>query len=156
MGMKAWPLTDHGNMFGAIELPRRRAARGIKPILGCEVYVAPGSRHDKTGGGIQEAYNHLTLLATDAAGYHNLLKLVSLAYIEGFYYRPRIDKDALAAHSRGLIGLSGCLAGEIATQIRCGPEAEAAAHRGAARRPLRPRALLPGAAGTTGSRTSGA
>jgi DNA polymerase III subunit alpha len=125
MGMKAMAVTDHGNMFGAVAFYDAATARGIKPILGCEVYVAPGSRHDKTGGGIQEAYNHMTLLASDDAGYHNLVKLVSLGYTEGFYHRPRIDKDALAAHSRGLIGLSGCLAGEIATQIRSGFEAEA-------------------------------
>jgi DNA polymerase-3 subunit alpha len=125
MGMKAMAVTDHGNMFGAVAFHDAATARGIKPILGCEVYVAPGSRHDKSGGGIQEAYNHMTLLASDAEGYHNLVKLVSLAYTEGFYHRPRIDKDALAAHSRGLIGLSGCLAGEIATQIRSGLETEA-------------------------------
>jgi len=125
MGMKAMAVTDHGNMFGAVAFHDAATARGIKPILGCEVYVAPGSRHDKTGGGIQEAYNHMTLLASDEAGYHNLVKLVSLGYTEGFYHRPRIDKDALAAHSKGLIGLSGCLAGEIATQVRSGFEAEA-------------------------------
>ena len=125
MGMKAMAVTDHGNMFGAVAFHDAAAARGLKPILGCEVYVAPGSRHDKTGGGIQEAYNHMTLLASDAEGYHNLVKLVSLGYTEGFYHRPRIDKDALAAHSRGLIGLSGCLAGEVATQLRAGLEAEA-------------------------------
>jgi DNA polymerase-3 subunit alpha len=125
MGMKAMAVTDHGNMFGAVAFHDAATAKGVKPILGCEVYVAPGSRHDKTGGGIQEAYNHMTLLASDEAGYHNLVKLVSLGYTEGFYHRPRIDKDALAAHSRGLIGLSGCLAGEIATQIRGGFEAEA-------------------------------
>jgi DNA polymerase-3 subunit alpha len=125
MGMKAMAVTDHGNMFGAVAFHDAAMARGIKPILGCEVYVAPGSRHDKTGGGIQEAYNHMTVLASDDAGYHNLVELVSLGYTEGFYHRPRIDKEALAAHSRGLIGLSGCLAGEIATQIRGGFETEA-------------------------------
>jgi len=125
MGMKAMAITDHGNMFGAVAFHDAATARGVKPILGCEVYVAPGSRHDKTGGGIQEAYHHMTLLATDEAGYHNLVKLVSLGYTEGFYHRPRIDKDALATHSRGLVGLSGCLAGEIAAQIRNGLEAEA-------------------------------
>jgi DNA polymerase-3 subunit alpha len=94
--------------------------KGIKPILGCEIYVAPGSRHEKSGSGIQEAYHHLTLLATDDAGYHNLVKLVSLGYTEGFYHRPRIDKDALAQHSQGLVALSGCLAGEIAGHLKTG------------------------------------
>jgi DNA polymerase-3 subunit alpha len=94
--------------------------KGIKPILGCEIYVAPGSRHDKAGGGITEAYHHLTLLATSEAGYHNLVKLVSLGYTEGFYHRPRIDKDALAQHAEGLVALSGCLAGEIAGHLKNG------------------------------------
>ena len=120
LGMKALALTDHGNMFGAVSFHDACQARGIKPILGCEIYVAPGSRHEKSGTGIQEAYHHLTLLATDDAGYHNLVKLVSLGYTEGFYHRPRIDKDALAAHSRGLVALSGCLAGEIAGHLKQG------------------------------------
>ena len=76
--------------------------------------MAPGSRYDKAGSGIEEAYNHMTLLASDEAGYHNLVKLVSIGYTEGFYHRPRIDKEVLAKHSQGLIGLSGCLSGEIA------------------------------------------
>jgi DNA polymerase-3 subunit alpha len=120
LGMKAVGLTDHGNMFGAVAFHDACQARGVKPILGCEVYVAPGSRHDKSGGGIQEAYHHLTLLATDAHGYHNLVKLVSLGYTEGFYHRPRIDKEALTRHSQGLVALSGCLAGEIAGHLRQG------------------------------------
>jgi len=125
LGMKAVALTDHGNMFGAVAFHDASQDRGIKPILGCEIYVAPGSRHEKSGGGIQEAYNHLTLLATDEAGYHNLVKLVSLGYTEGFYHRPRIDKDALAQHSKGLVALSGCLAGEIAGHLRNGMDAAA-------------------------------
>ncbi|HVR69223.1 MAG TPA: DNA polymerase III subunit alpha [Vicinamibacteria bacterium] len=120
LGMKAVALTDHGNMFGAVAFHDACQARSLKPILGCEIYVAPGSRHEKSGGGIQEAYHHLTLLATDQVGYHNLVKLVSLGYTEGFYHRPRIDKDALAAHSRGLVALSGCLAGEIAGHLKNG------------------------------------
>jgi DNA polymerase-3 subunit alpha len=120
LGMKALALTDHGNMFGAVAFHDACRAKGIKPILGCEIYVAPGSRHEKSGSGIQEAYHHLTLLATDDAGYHNLVKLVSLGYTEGFYHRPRIDKDALAQHSQGLVALSGCLAGEIAGHLKTG------------------------------------
>ena len=88
LGMKALAVTDHGNMFGAVALHDAARAKGIKPIVGCEVYVAPGSRHEKTGSGIEEAYNHMTLLASDEAGYHNLVKLVSIGYTEGFYH-PR-------------------------------------------------------------------
>jgi DNA polymerase III subunit alpha len=120
LGMNAIALTDHGNMFGAVAFHDACRDKGVKPILGCEIYVAPGSRHEKSGGGIQEAYHHLTLLATDEAGYHNLVKLVSLGYTEGFYHRPRIDKDALAQHAKGLVALSGCLAGEIAGHLRHG------------------------------------
>jgi DNA polymerase-3 subunit alpha len=125
LGMKAVAVTDHGNMFGAVAFHDAAREKGVKPILGCEIYVAPGSRHDRSGGGIEEAYNHMTLLATDEEGYHNLVKLVSIGYTEGFYHRPRIDKDVLAKHSRGLIGLSGCLSGEIAQHIRAGNDAAA-------------------------------
>jgi DNA polymerase III subunit alpha len=125
LGMKALAVTDHGNMFGAVVFHDAARARGVKPIAGCEIYVAPGSRLDKAGSGIEEAYNHMTLLASDEAGYHNLVKLVSIGYTEGFYHRPRIDKEVLARHSQGLIGLSGCLSGEIATHLRNGQEAAA-------------------------------
>jgi len=125
LGMKALAVTDHGNMFGAVAFYDAAIDKGIKPILGCEIYVAPGSRHDKAGSGIEEAYNHMTLLAADEAGYHNLIKLVSIGYTEGFYHRPRIDKEVLASHAQGLIGLSGCLSGEIAQHIRAGQEAAA-------------------------------
>ncbi len=125
LGMKAVAVTDHGNMFGAVAFHDACLDKGIKPILGCEIYVAPGSRHDKSGSGIEEAYNHMTLLAEDEKGYHNLMKLVSIGYTEGFYHRPRIDKDVLGAHAKGLIGLSGCLSGEIAQSISSGQEAAA-------------------------------
>jgi len=125
LGMNALAVTDHGNMFGAVAFYDAAIDKGIKPILGCEIYVAPGSRHDKAGSGIEEAYNHMTLLAADEAGYHNLIKLVSIGYTEGFYHRPRIDKEVLASHAQGLIGLSGCLSGEIAQHIRAGQEAAA-------------------------------
>jgi DNA polymerase-3 subunit alpha len=125
LGMKAMAITDHGNMFGAVAFHDACLDRGMKPILGCEIYVALGSRLEKSGSGITEAYNHLTLLASDAAGYHNLIKLVSIGYLEGFYHRPRIDKEVLARHSRGLIGLSGCLSSEISAHLRAGQEAAA-------------------------------
>jgi DNA polymerase-3 subunit alpha len=125
LGMKAMAITDHGNMFGAVAFHDAALDKGLKPILGCEIYVATGSRFDKNASGITEAYNHLTLLATDQAGYHNLIKLVSIGYTEGFYHRPRIDKEVLARHAQGLVGLSGCLSGEIAQHLRAGQEAEA-------------------------------
>jgi DNA polymerase-3 subunit alpha len=125
LGMKAMAITDHGNMFGAVAFHDACRAKGIKPILGCEAYVAIGSRLDKSASGIREAYNHLTLLAANEHGYHNLIKLVSAGYTEGFYHRPRIDKDLLAQHSEGLVCLSGCLAGEIATLLADGRDREA-------------------------------
>jgi len=111
--MDSLAITDHGNMFGAIDFYLEAQKAGIKPIIGCEVYIAPASRLDKTSGGISEASYHLILLARDETGYQNLMKLVSLGYLEGFYYRPRIDKDVLAQYAKGLIGLSACLKGEI-------------------------------------------
>ncbi|MDD5109177.1 MAG: DNA polymerase III subunit alpha [Candidatus Omnitrophica bacterium] len=114
--MDSLAITDHGNMFGAIEFYIEAQKAGIKPIIGCEVYVAPKSRLDK-GGGIEDAANHLILLARNEEGYHNLMKLVSIGYLEGFYYRPRIDKEVLSLHSQGLIASSACLKGEIASLI---------------------------------------
>jgi DNA polymerase-3 subunit alpha len=124
-GMNALAITDHGNLFGAVAFHDACRERGVKPILGCEIYVATGSRFERAGTGITEAYNHLTLLAADTAGYHNLVKLVSLGYTEGFYHRPRVDKEALAGHAAGLIALSGCLSSEIATHLRAGADAAA-------------------------------
>ncbi len=114
MKMPALAMTDHGNMFGAIEFYQTCMRNGVKPIIGSEVYLAPKNRLDKTiytGG---ETANHLILLAKDEVGYQNLMKLVSIGYLEGFYYKPRIDKEVLAQHSEGLIALSGCLKGEFA------------------------------------------
>ncbi len=125
LGMKAMAITDHGNMFGAVAFHDACRDKGMKPILGCEVYVAPGSRLERGGQSASDAYNHFTLLATSDTGYHNLVKLVSAGYLDGFYHRPRIDKDLLAKHSEGLIGLSGCLSGEIAQHILAGREAAA-------------------------------
>jgi len=111
--MPALAITDHGNMFGAIEFYQLCMKSGIKPIIGCEIYIAPSSRFDKTSHGIQESAYHLILLAKDEEGYHNLMKLVSIGYLEGFYYKPRIDKETLRQYSKGLICLSACLKGEI-------------------------------------------
>jgi DNA polymerase-3 subunit alpha len=116
--MPALAVTEHGNLFSSVIFHDAAKKRGIKPILGCEVYVAPGSRLDKSGT-IGETANHLVLLAETNEGYRNLIKLVSAGYTEGFYYKPRIDKDLLAKHGKGLIGLSSCLKGEVATEIRC-------------------------------------
>ncbi|MDD2752951.1 MAG: DNA polymerase III subunit alpha, partial [Candidatus Omnitrophica bacterium] len=111
--MDSLAITDHGNMFGAIEFYLEAQKAGIKPIIGCETYIAPNSRLDKTSQGIEDASYHLILLAKDETGYQNLMKLVSIGYLEGFYYRPRIDKEVLAKYSKGLIGLTACLKGEI-------------------------------------------
>ncbi|HET9468402.1 MAG TPA: PHP domain-containing protein, partial [Vicinamibacterales bacterium] len=122
--MPALAVTEHGNMFSSVIFHDHAKQRGVKPILGCEVYVAPGSRLTKSGN-IGETANHLVLLAETNEGYQNLIKLVSSGYTEGFYYKPRIDKDLLAQHSKGLIGLSSCLKGEVATEIRTGRERKA-------------------------------
>ena len=112
--MDALALTDHGNMFGVIEFYQMAIKHGIKPIVGCEIYVSPGSRFEKkTVEGTEGAY-HLTLLVKNRTGYFNLIKLVSLAHLEGFYYKPRVDKELLSKYNEGLIALSGCLKGEIA------------------------------------------
>src|SRR5438034_1439482 len=115
--MPAIAVTEHGNMFSSVIFHDHARQRGLNPILGCEVYVAPGSRLEKSGspGATQ---NHLVLLAEDLEGYHNLIKLVSAGYTDGFYYRPRIDKELLAQHAKGLIGLSSCLKGEVASALK--------------------------------------
>ncbi|MGD8896979.1 MAG: DNA polymerase III subunit alpha [Acidobacteriota bacterium] len=125
LGMTAMAITDHGNMFGAVNFHDACRDRGLKPILGCEIYVATGSRFSRQAASASEAYNHFTLLASNETGYHNLVKLVSMGYLEGFYHRPRIDKDILADHSEGLIGLSGCLSSEIAQHLLAGADAAA-------------------------------
>lgn len=118
LGMPALALTDHGTMYGVIAFYQACKKAGIKPIIGCEVYMAAQSRHDRGGSKLQaENSYHLVLLAKDKIGYQNLMSLVSLASIEGFYYKPRIDKEILRTHSEGLIGLSACLAGEIPRAI---------------------------------------
>src|SRR5436853_327531 len=115
---RALSLTDHGVMYGAIDFYQQARAKGIKPIIGCEVYVAPGSRLEKkSSSGGKDVYNHLVLLAKDETGYKNLVKLVSDAHLKGYYYKPRIDKEILMQHKEGLLALSGCLASEIPEAI---------------------------------------
>jgi DNA polymerase III subunit alpha len=115
--MPAVAITDHGNLHGAIEFYQEATKAGIKPIIGCEAYMAPGSIKDRPNNQRDAAY-HFTLLAKDETGYRNLVKLISTAHLDGFHYKPRIDKELLAAHSSGLIGLSGCLKGEINMAIQ--------------------------------------
>ncbi|MDE3179766.1 MAG: DNA polymerase III subunit alpha [Acidobacteriota bacterium] len=115
LGMSAVALTDHGNMFGAVKFYDAAIKRGVKPIIGCEVYLAPAGRFDRTAG--SERPNHLILLCENERGYRNLVKLASVAYTEGYYYKPRIDKDLLSRHSDGLIALSACLKGEVASAL---------------------------------------
>jgi len=123
--MPAVALTDHGNIFGAVGFFKQAREKGIKPILGCEVYVAPRSRFDKAPGQKGPAHYHLVLLVKDEKGYKNLCQLITKSYLEGFYYRPRIDKELLTQHSEGLIALSGCLKGEISHHLQEGMEERA-------------------------------
>ncbi len=116
-GMPAMALTDHGNMFGAIEFHNNARSAGIKPILGIEAYITAASRHDRKAPSRGSVANHITLLAENMAGYQNLIKLTSSAYLEGFYYKPRIDFELLERHSEGLIALSGCAKGLVAEAI---------------------------------------
>jgi DNA polymerase-3 subunit alpha len=124
LGMPSVAITDHGVMYGAINFYNAAKAAGVKPIIGCEVYVAPRTRFDKTTKE-DRSPNHLTLLVKDAEGYKNLVKLVTIANLEGFYSKPRIDKEILAKHSKGLIAMSGCYGGEISSLLAEG-EAEKA------------------------------
>lgn len=112
LGMQSLAITDHGNMYGAVDFYKACKKHGIKPIIGCEVYVAPRTRFDKEKA-LDKEYNHLILLCKNEIGYKNLIKLVSLSYTEGYYYKPRIDRDILEKYHEGLICLSACLAGEI-------------------------------------------
>ncbi len=125
-GMPAVAMTDHGNLFGAIPFLDLAVERGIKPILGCETYIAPGSRADRTPQGPgKKPYYHLLLLVRDREGYRNLMRLSTAGFLEGYYYRPRIDKEILARHAGGLIATSTCLGGEIPQLILAGRTAEA-------------------------------
>ncbi|MBP5354761.1 MAG: PHP domain-containing protein, partial [Lachnospiraceae bacterium] len=120
LGMDALAITDHGVMYGAVDFYRACKAEGIRPIIGCEVYVAQGSRFDKTGTVNDKRYYHLVLLAENDTGYRNLMKIVSKGFTEGFYYKPRVDYELLETYHEGLIALSACLAGEIPSFIRMG------------------------------------
>ena len=117
-GMSAVAMTDHGNMFGAIDFYRTAASHGIKPIIGCEMYVAPQSRFDKQPAGAHDLEHggnfHLILLAMNQEGYRNLCRLVTAGFTEGFYRKPRVDRELLRELNGGLIALSGCLSGELA------------------------------------------
>ena len=119
-GQNAMAITDHGVMFGVVEFYKAAVEGGIKPIVGCEVYVAEGSRRDRKTEGLKSGAYHLLLLAEDNAGYANLVKLVTAAQLEGFYYKPRIDREILAAHHQGLIALSACLKGMVPDRIIAG------------------------------------
>jgi DNA polymerase III alpha subunit len=114
--MPALALTDHGNLYGAVEFYKKAKAAGIKPIIGVEAYVASGSRLSKKTG-IDEKRYHLIILAENSEGYQNLLKLASASYLDGFYYKPRVDKELLRKFSKGLIATSSCLSGEIARTL---------------------------------------
>lgn len=124
MRMPALAISDHGNMFGAVDFYFEAVKSGIKPIIGCEVYIAPGSRFER-GGGRSDIYYHLMLLCKNEEGYRNLIKLVSSGYLEGFYYKPRIDKELLEKYSKGLVCLSACLKGEVPNLIIKGKVDEA-------------------------------
>ncbi len=131
LGMNAAAITDHGVMYGVIDFYRAAKAAGIKPILGCEVYVAPGSRFDKTPGNTDDRYYHLVLLAENQKGYENLTKIVSKGFVDGYYYKPRVDMELLKNYHEGIIALSACLAGEVQKFLLRGmyQEAVAAAKR---------------------------
>ncbi|MEO0661114.1 MAG: PHP domain-containing protein, partial [Planctomycetota bacterium] len=119
-GQTALALTDHGNMHGAVELYQKATGGGIKPLLGCEVYIAKRSMHEKHSKKNGTGYSHLTLLARNNEGYKNLVKLTSAGFVDGYHFKPRIDMDLLRDHASGISCLSGCLAGEINQLSRMG------------------------------------
>ena len=141
--MPALALTDHGCMFGAWTFQKAARREGLKPIIGMEAYVAPGDRRDRSRSGQGErAYYHLVLLARDLAGYRNLVKLSSIGYTEGFYHRPRVDREVLARHHEGIIVSSACMAGEVARHLMADDWDGGPGGRGVVRQPLR-RPVLP-------------
>ncbi len=125
MGMTAAAITDHGNMYGVTKFYDECMAQGLKPVIGCEVYVAPGSRFDREMVKGEDRYYHLILLAENDVGYHNLMKIVSIGYVDGFYYKPRVDFETIEKYHEGLICLSACLAGEVARALNRGDYEEA-------------------------------
>lgn len=120
LGMDSLAITDHGVMYGVIDFYKACKAEGIKPIIGCEIYVAPNSRFDREPGASEDRYYHLVLLAENNTGYQNLMKIVSKGFIEGFYYKPRVDYEVLREYHEGIIALSACLAGEVSSHLRRG------------------------------------
>ena len=118
LGMNAAAITDHGVMYGVIDFYRAAIKEGIKPIIGCEIYVAPNSRFDRELTGGEDRYYHLILLAENNRGYHNLMKIVSAGFTEGYYYKPRVDMEVLRKYHEGIIASSACLAGEVARYIQ--------------------------------------
>ena len=125
LGMDSAAITDHGVMYGVIDFYRAAKAAGIKPVIGCEIYVAPGSRFDKELTGGEDRYYHLVLLAENNTGYSNLMKIVSRGFTEGYYYKPRVDMEILNRYHEGIIALSACLAGEVQRCISKGQPDEA-------------------------------
>ena len=125
LGMNSAAITDHGVMYGVIDFYREAKKQGINPILGCEVYVAPNSRFDREITGGDDRYYHLVLLAENEEGYANLTKIVSKGFVEGYYYKPRVDKELLRKYHKGIIALSACLAGEVARFLTKGLYEEA-------------------------------
>ena len=134
LGMRSIAITDHGVMYGVVDFYKKAMLAGVKPILGCEVYVAPGKLTDKTKE--MKEYSHLVLLAKDNDGYRNLMRLSSIAFTQGFYHKPRIDYDVLEAHKEGLICLSACLVGDIPRLLLAGDD------EGAERLALRLRSMF--------------
>ena len=151
--MPGLALTDHGCLFGAWAFHKLASKAGLKPIIGMEAYVAPGDRRNRSKAGQGErAYYHLVLLARDMEGYQNLVKLSSIGYTEGFYHRPRVDREVLAAHSGGIVVSSACLAGEVARNLMADNWEGARGSRRLVRQPL-PGPLLPGGPGPRLRRT---
>ena len=120
LGMSSAAITDHGVMYGCIDFYRAAREAGINPVIGCEVYVAPGSRFDREAGSGDDRYYHLVLLAENNQGYANLMKIVSKGFVEGFYYKPRVDLEVLEQYHEGIIALSACLAGEVQKHLSRG------------------------------------
>ena len=131
LGMNSAAITDHGVMYGVIDFYKEAQKQGIHPVIGCEVYVAPGSRFDRVVGSGDDRYYHLVLLAENNQGYSNLMKIVSAGFVEGYYYKPRVDLEVLEKYHEGIIALSACLAGEVARFLTRGmyEDAKAAALR---------------------------
>ena len=148
LGMDSAAITDHGVMYGVIDFYRAAKAAGINPVLGCEVYVAPNSRFDREIGKDEDRYYHLVLLAENNTGYSNLMKIVSKGFVEGFYYKPRVDMEVLNRYHEGIIALSACLAGEVQRYLARGMYEEACRGGKEIRDHLWKRKLFPGASGS--------